>query len=322
MNSIEYVFATRLNSFGLGEGLHRVNPNMSVPELIRDAGTVPELDALELNYPEHFTGSDRDAIDSALRSSNLNVTGIQLRWPQSRFNQGAFSNPSPDMRKEAIQITKDAVDVCRNYGAEHVILWPAHDGYEYPFQVGYVQAWEWLIEAYSEVAKYASDIRVSIEYKPAEPRGRTLLDSTGAVLSLINQTGQSNLGVTLDFAHLLMANENPAQSAAMCLQQDKLYGVQLNDGYAKADDGLIVGSIHLPQTLEFCYYLAKYNYQGTFYFDTDPIREDPVLECSMNIARTKQLMNIANKLVAMGQLPNDNALISGSVWWDALVNAS
>ncbi|PTI63535.1 AP endonuclease, partial [Staphylococcus succinus] len=33
----------------------------------------------------------------------------------------------------------------------------------------------------------------------------------------------------------------------------------------------------------------KYNYEGLIYFDTFPIREDPVKECEMNIAMYKKL---------------------------------
>ena len=54
-----------------------------------------------------------------------------------------------------------------------------------------------------------------------------------------------NLGVTLDFAHVLYADEQPAFAAALIARHSRLLGVHLNDGYGKRDDGLMVGAVHL-----------------------------------------------------------------------------
>jgi xylose isomerase len=272
-----------------------------------------------VNYPEHFVDHTPAELSSAIKSANLVNTGIQVRWPASRFSDGAFTHSSADVRADAVRIAKEAVDVSREMGSDHVILWPAHDGYEYPFQLDYRAGWENLVECYSEVADHAQGLTVSIEFKPAEPRARTLLNNTGSVLALVAATGRDNLAVTLDFAHMLMAHENPAQSIAVTLAQGKLKGLQLNDGWGAADDGLALGSVSLAQTLEALFYLVRDGYAGTYYFDTDPIRENPVRECEVNIARTKQLLTIAERLVAGGQVPNADALAGGDAWWDALV---
>ncbi len=312
-------FATRLNSFALGGGVAHPATKTPTLELVDMAGSVSGLTALEVNYPEHFVDTTPTDLSSAIKDAQLVNTGIQVRWPASRFSDGAFTHPSADVRADAVQMAKEAVDVSREMGSNHVVLWPAHDGYEYPFQLDYRSGWEHLIECYGEVADHAQGMTVSIEFKPAEPRARTLLSSTGSVLALIAATGRDNLAVTLDFAHMLMARENPAQSVAVCLAQGRLKGLQLNDGWGAADDGIAVGSVSLVQTLEAFFYLVRDGYAGTFYFDTDPIRENPVRECEINIARTKQLLATAQRLVDDGQMPNADALVGGDVWWDALV---
>ena len=95
-----------------------------------------------------------------------------------------------------------------------------------------------------------------------------------------------NLGVTLDFAHVLFADEMPAYSAALVAKHSKLLGVHLNDGYAKRDDGLMVGAVHPIQTLELLYVLNRVGYDGAIYFDTFPDTTglDPIGECEANIA--------------------------------------
>lgn len=319
MTSAEPHFATRLNSFALGDGVAHPQTRTSTLELVAIAGTVTGLTALEVNYPEHFVDTTPGDLSSAMKDAGLVNTGIQVRWPASRFSDGAFSHPGAKVRADAVTTAKEAVEVCREMGSDHVILWPAHDGYEYPFQLDYRSGWQHLVECYSEVADHSHDTTVSIEFKPAEPRARTLLPTTGSVLALIAETGRDNLAVTLDFAHLLMAQENPAQSIAMCLAQGRLKGLQLNDGWGAADDGLALGSVSLVQTLEAFFYLLRDGYAGTYYFDTDPVRENPVRECETNIARTKQLLRIARRLVDDAQLPDPDAMAGSAVWWDALV---
>jgi xylose isomerase len=319
MTSAEPHFATRLNSFALGGGVAHPPKKTPTLELVEVAGTVAGLTALEVNYPEHFVDTTPAELSSAIKDAQLVNTGVQVRWPASRFSDGAFTHSSAQVRAEAVRAAKEAVDVCREMGSDHVILWPAHDGYEYPFQLDYRSGWQRLVECYSEVADHAQNITVSIEFKPAEPRARTLLADTGSVLALIAETGRDNLAVTLDFAHMLMAHENPAQSIAVSLAQGRLKGLQLNDGWGAADDGLVLGSVSLVQTLEALFYLVRDGYAGTYYFDTDPIRENPVRECEINIARTKQLLAAARRLVDTEQLPNADALAGSDTWWNALV---
>ncbi|MCW2802663.1 MAG: hypothetical protein JWN06_880 [Propionibacteriaceae bacterium] len=313
-------FATRLNSFALGGGVAHPTTKTPTLELVEVAGKVEGLTALEVNYPEHFVDTTPAELSTAIKGAQLVNTGIQVRWPASRFSDGAFTHPAAEVRADAVRVAKEAVDVCREMGSDHVVLWPAHDGYEYPFQMDYRSGWQHLVECYGEVADHAQDVTVSIEFKPAEPRARTLLSTSGSVLALIAATGRDNLAVTLDFAHMLMAHENPAQSIAVCLAEGRLKGVQLNDGWGAADDGLALGSVTLVQSLEALFYLVRDGYAGTYYFDTDPIRENPVRECEINIARTKDLLATAQRLVEGGRVPNADALAGGDAWWDALVS--
>ncbi|MFO8080362.1 MAG: NADH-ubiquinone oxidoreductase-F iron-sulfur binding region domain-containing protein [Armatimonadota bacterium] len=70
-----------------------------------------------------------------------------------------------------------------------------------------------LVDGLKEVANAHPDMRISIEYKPYEPRQFYFISDIGTALLAIEDTGCDNLGVTLDFAHMLMKKENPAFSA-------------------------------------------------------------------------------------------------------------
>jgi len=126
----------------------------------------------------------------------------------------------------------------------------------------------------------------------------------GTTLLAVKEVGLTNLGVTLDFAHVLYADEMPAYAAALVARHSRLLGVHLNDGYGKRDDGLIAGSVHPIQTIELLVALKHIGYNGILYFDTFPDTAgiDPVAECETNIAATESMKKIAHRLANHSEL--------------------
>jgi len=47
--------------------------------------------------------------------------------PRCKFGQ--FSNPDPNLRREAIDLAKRAMDIASYMEAEIMVYWPAQDGY-------------------------------------------------------------------------------------------------------------------------------------------------------------------------------------------------
>ncbi len=125
----------------------------------------------------------------------------------------------------------------------------------------------------------------------------------GTTLLAIREIGRANVGVTIDFAHVLYADEMPAYAVALAARASRLFGVHLNDGYAKRDDGLM-GTVHPVQTLELIYVLDEIGYSRPIYFDTfpDTTGMDPVAECSANIATVETMRQVVRNLRADNRL--------------------
>jgi xylose isomerase len=195
-------------------------------------------------------------------------------------------------------------------------LWMGQDGFDYSFQADYGQLWDWTLEAMTQVADHAPGVEISIEYKPNEPRSFSLMPDIGTTLLAIQEIGRKNVGVTLDFAHVLYADEMPAYAAALAARSAKLFGVHLNDGYGKRDDGLMVGQVHPIQTLELLFVLDKINYDRAIYFDTFPdfTGMDPVAECAANIATVETMRDVVK------QLRGDNRLSAAIAAQDAVTS--
>lgn len=287
--STRYPYATRLNSFKRGTV-------GTVSQLLHAVTGVPGLSAVEVNYPQHLGGESTDALAHALADTGLALTAFNLRYDDPDFAQGAFTNPNPTVREKAIQLTRDAVDAAVRLGVPHVILWMGQDGYDYPFHVDYQRLWEDEVDGFRQVADHHPSVRVSVEFKPSDPRRYALIRSMGDSLLAVHEVDRPNFGVTLDFCHVLMAGEHPGFAASLALRAGKLFGVHLNDGFGSADDGLIVGSVHPWHTLELLDLLRRHGWQGTIYFDTFPERVDPAAECASNIAAVETLLRVLDRL--------------------------
>lgn len=282
-------FSARLNSFKTKPELFfNEEDNINTVSLIRRMATVEGLTQIELNYPEHFKKNTLTEINEALENSHLTVSGIALRFSEI-YDDGEFINPDDSIRNKAIKTTKEAIETCKKLGGNTTTIWLANDGFDYPFQIDYEKSWDKTVAALREIGEQYPEMNISFEYKPYQPRSFALVGDIGLTLLLLDDVNLPNFGVTLDFCHMLMKKENPAYALALAARKNRLMGFHLNDGYKDNDDGLMLGSVHLLQTIEFIYYAIKYNYEGLIYFDTFPIREDPVKECEMNIAMYKKL---------------------------------
>jgi sugar phosphate isomerase/epimerase len=284
--------ATRLNSFRLKEG-RKIPAAAAIEEVSKVAG----ISAIELNYPQHFADDGTDLIAHA-RDCGLAVTALNLRYDGPDFTHGAFTNPSKPNRDKAIHISMEAAEQAARQGIDHVILWMGPDGYDYPFQSDYRTLWDMEMHGFRQVASVDKSVRVSVEYKPRDPRRRSLVNNMGEALLAVNDVDLPNFGVTLDYCHLLMAQENPAFAASLALMKNKLFGVHINDGYGPADDGLMVGTVTLWQTVELLWTLKHGGFEGTIYFDTFPDRLAPAAECAANVAMMERLSTLVDRVNA------------------------
>lgn len=305
MNSNDTIksYATRLNSFRVNAKQYWPGKNGKVTTLdvLERAAKVKNLTAVDFNYPDHLEGHSERELFSKLQSLNINLNGFAMRYyGNPAYKIGAFTNPDGKVRREAIDLTKRGLDSLAAMGGNLMTLWMGQDGFDYSFQVDYDRLWNHTIEAICEVADHNPAIDISIEYKPNEPRSFSLMPDVATTLLAIKDIERKNTGVTLDFAHVLYADEMPAFSATLINKHSRLLGVHLNDGYGKRDDGLMVGAVHPIQTIELLYVLDQIGYDKAIYFDTFPdiTGLDPIAECSANISVVEAMKRFVRKLKA------------------------
>jgi len=298
---MRYPYAARLNSFATRPELFWPgrNDRPTTLDLIDRAATVKGLSAVDVNFPQQTDGLGLAELRARIADRGLTLNGYAMRYNgDAAFKPGAFTNADPAIRRRAIDLTRRGMDEARAAGGKMLTLWLGQDGVDHPFQADYARLWELEVEGIRQVAAHDPDCLVAIEYKPNEPRAISVIHNVAGTLLAIAEAGASNLGVTLDFAHVLQVDESPALAAALAARSSRLLGLHLNDAYGKRDDGLMVGAVHTVQTIELLRQLRCDKFAGVLYFDTFPDTAglDPVAESAANIATVEAMFDVIDRL--------------------------
>ncbi len=252
------------------------SPPFTNEELFDRVKSIEGVKGVELVGTWHITPDNVSEIKSL-----LNKTGLQLvsiipdHFGVAKWKMGAFTNKDSGIRREAVAVTKSMIDAARILACPLISLWPGQDGYDYYFEGDYIKERTWFEEGVAECCEYAGDIRISIEYKPKEPRNRSYPSNVYSTLLMVKEIGMDNCGVTIDYGHSTVAYENVAESVAVLKKYgDKLFHLHMNDNYTLWDDDMIAGSIHTIPYLELFYWLKKTGYNSWISTDQYPYRED------------------------------------------------
>ncbi|MBW2057211.1 MAG: TIM barrel protein [Deltaproteobacteria bacterium] len=264
-------------------------------ELIDMAASVEGIKGIEL-FSSQLEGVDLKETRSYIRDKGLQATGILANtFGDRRFKLGSITHTDERLRREAIDLCKHTVEMAEKIECPAVTLWLGSDGFDYPFQVDYVGQLDSLIESIKDIADFNPNLRICLEYKLKEPRMYLAVGNVGKALYLALECGE-NVGVTLDFGHALMSKEKPGESVALLSRHGRLFNVHINDAYGEWDDDLIVGSVHIPDTLEFLYYLDLTGYDGWLGLDIFPFREDALKAAGLCIKNLNNLVAMLDRM--------------------------
>jgi xylose isomerase len=271
-------------------------PPVSTLEAIDRAGQVGELDVLDINYPFTDPAISVDDVRTALERNHLRAAAITPHLYMREFRMGSFTHPDAAVRRKAIDLGKRAIEVARALDAGYVKFWPGQDGFDYPFQVDYMQIWEYAINGVREVAIADPAMQFAIEYKFKEPRTHMLFSTAARTLLAIQEMRVDNVGIVLDLGHSLFAKETPAEAVQLVARHGKLVSVEMNDNWREWDDDLAAGSVHLIETLEFLAALRRIGWTGEWLLDQFPFREDAVEAARASIRRLRAMDRLLDRL--------------------------
>ena len=280
---------------------NRFNPRgyqepLPLPDIIRQIAQLPDLQGLDLSRSmvEKVPLSE---IRNALAETGLQVVSVAASISgHPQWLHGAFTNPEPQLRRQAIQTVKETMDLVLELGGSQVNLWFGREGFDYCFEADYHAEWQRLVDGLCECAAYQPKARIAIEYKSKEPLSHLLVGTAATALLLCEDVGAPNVGVLLDTGHALLAQENLAQVAVLLARRGRLFHIHLNDNYRSWDDDMVPGSVHWLEFLEMFYWLDRIGYHGWFMCDAQAAGYPPQVVMQTSAAFVHGLTKVYQKL--------------------------
>ncbi len=249
--------------------------DMDVERKLEIMSETEGFDGLLVFYPTNPLPEDPQKMKQLLGNYGLKVATTAVEnFTDPKWKHGALSTTDRKIRKENIKLCKEAIDFTAEFEDVSIRIWPAHDGFDYPFQVDYADGWKYLVESYQELCSYNTNVKIALEYKQKDPRQRQYINNVGKMMLFFNDVGYDNLTGALDSGHALMSQESLAEDVALLATHGKLHEVHLNECYRDADPDLIFGTLMFWENLEMYYYLNKYNFNGWNEIDIIAPRDD------------------------------------------------
>ena len=303
---------TSLGIWAFGGMATRFNPGGYKPELagastaekVRTAveGLGDLIDDYEFHYPQELSRENLEAVRDALDGHGIYciASGLHL---DPRFGKGGFCSPDDATRAEALRLTKEAVDLAGDVGAQ-MIIWPGIEGYNYPFQTPYAESWARFLDGVADAASHAAErgVTVFLEHKNSEPAMKILMRNIGMTLHVIHTLrarGITNVKVNMDWQHLIMNGENLAEYAALLAAEGLLGHQHANSGWGTFDDDNMVGATAFMETIELALELrrAGYGEHGErLGFDLYPYTEDAVGAVRRSVLQWRFIDRIASQI--------------------------
>jgi xylose isomerase len=273
------------------------------------------IDGYEFHYPQELSPDNLDDVRDALGGHDVYclASGLHL---DPKFGKGGFCSPDDRVRAEALTRTKEAISFAGELGA-HFIIWPGIEGYNYPFQTAYADAWVRFVDGVGEAASHAKDngVTVFLEHKNSEPAMKILMRNVGMTLHVIHTLRRQdidNVKVNMDWQHLIMNGENLAEYAGLLAAEGLLGHQHANSGWGTFDDDNMVGTTAFMETLELARELRRAGYGDNgerLGFDLYPYTEDAVAAVRRSVLQWNFIDGVAARIdegeMAKAQLQKD-----------------
>jgi xylose isomerase len=273
-------------------------PDMTIDQMLEVFAETKGLDGVFEMYPPTMMPKDPVKIKKKLSDHGLKVADVFVEgWGSRKWRHGAYSTNEKSVRREAISMFKEGMDFAKALGAYSVLLWPAHDGFDYPFQTNYYDGWKNLVETLQELGEHDRSVKIAVEPKSKDPRQKQYVSNIGKLMMLVNDVGLDNVGAAIDVGHSFMAQENIAEAVAILDGHRKLFQIHLNDNYKDADPDMIFGSVNFWEILEFYYYLGKTDYDGWQAIDIIAPRDDRQKSLQAGVMLVYKFKELAERLL-------------------------
>lgn len=240
--------------------------------------------------PTQALGTDKqweivEHIKNALTKYGLKCSMVTTETFYHAVWSAGPSAESSRVRKYAAWRLQNTVDIGHELEAKFAVYWPGSLGYQVQGAVDEMQLLRWYAEALNAACEHDMEaankkarptLKHCLEAKPFEPQAEILLPTSDAALGFIGSgllTHPEMVGLNPEYLHELMWGAAPRAVLARALLAEKLWHMDINDGYRlKHDVDIGIGLVNPLDWLNVLVLLRSHGYEGPFNLDFKPPR--------------------------------------------------
>ncbi len=277
------------------------------------------ITGIEAHYPAEVNFDNLDLYKALEKNAGIKLVGVPFsHFFDKDFEFGSLSNPDPKIRKKAIKIAAEGLELVKEAGAGCAVSWPGIDGYTYSLGTNFYWMWDNFEKSMAEAMDKTPGVRVAIEPKPYEPAPNNIYRTTAEgvlaakriekhmknpVNKKLLDKGQALVGLNLEIGHVRMGYEDLAASYSLVAFEGRLAHVHCNSQPpGNYDQDLNMGVVEWHQAEAMLYALKMAGYDEYFGFDINPERMDVVKAVELN----SKVLNIMNQRI--DSLPHERLI--------------
>jgi xylose isomerase len=268
---------------------------LTVPERLTELAHVAEdgVVGIEAVYPNEINEDNLDLFRRHAKETGQRVISINPNLHfQRMFEYGALSNPDKNIRRMAVGRLVAALRLNRELETDMAIIWPGVEGYESPFGINFLIWRDRLADSLTEAMEEVPGVRIALEPKPGDPRGRLFMAGTSDALIMcarvesrlraeesvhLQEDGHALVTLCLRGSNVAMAQEDLAEAFSRAAEQGRLSHTHWNSLPRGAHGPEQNVSVANPEQTKAGLYLLKMcGYSGLLGIDINPTRTDPI----------------------------------------------
>jgi xylose isomerase len=286
-----------------------IEARLEIAAKLKDYG----LDGLEAHYPNEINEDNANIWKNFEKDTGIKLIMVApLVFRDPKFEFGSLSNPNPRIRRDAIGLVKQSLEMNRIMNTDFAVCWFGIDGYENCFGIDFIEMRERFAEGLAEAMDAVPGVRFAIEPKPYEPRGHGLYGTTPEGILLchkvedllknpanrkILERGDKLCCMNPEIGHVMMAYEDLPYAYSWPLSEGRLAHIHVNSQpLGNYDQDLNIGVISPEQFDALMYVLKMHSYNGYFGIDINPERMPVETAIKINIDAVRAANDRINEI--------------------------
>jgi sugar phosphate isomerase/epimerase len=178
----------------------RMKIQQALPNVKKLGFTLVDFAGINSGDPTLMSANQRKGIVSIMNDLGLKLSQFQLAHTQQ------LASSDPDLRVKGVDYMKGCADFVKELGGKQMLVWWGCGVLE--FEMPREQSWMYAVNTMKEFCAWCEPDGLIVELE-LEPHNYSFLNSTAAMVRMVEDVNTSNIYSNVDIGHMSINREGP-----------------------------------------------------------------------------------------------------------------